>query len=456
MTAVLSTGWDSVRQRARLSPQVPGATAPLERLSPLGRAELLGRLRWEVIQGGSLFLTYPQLLDGAVFAVLRPAALLDELAIRAIGGGAVLPIRVNSRNADLAGQLIAMLSTGFLFSSLPVPDEQCLRLQRELAERADAEAAAAAVGAEGPVGAADRLLAATGVLDTPLRRRTITRWRDWLEAAERGLLEVSPLAPADYATAYALRPPPRPEEIAGAEGRAVLAAWTGGEFDVNGLPSRSRLYESLDRLLHSGDPAAEADAQTLRESFDETYYRAIAASEGCMLGLASPRRGIRRREAATLVERTPVVTYPTRFELRLGLMSGEQWQRYTDDAADALSRWWHQQDLAALQEVGDLLAGRTKEPPARGVDEVPVTRLQRFARSARGATAQMVAGGGMSLATSLLGQGTPGVFAAGAGGALAPVAVAAVAAGVTRLTDFRGRYDVIELPGLPGGEAHGH
>jgi hypothetical protein len=277
-----------------------------------------------------------------------------------------------------------------------------------------------------------------------------------MEAAERGLLEVSPLAPADYATAYALRPPPRPEDIAGAEGRAVLAAWTGGEFDVNGLPSRSRLYESLDRLLHSGDPAAEADAQTLRESFDETYYRAIAASEGCMLGLASPRRGIRRREAATLVERTPVVTYPTRFELRLGLMSGEQWQRYTDDAADALARWWHQQDLAALQEVGDLLAGRTKEPPARGVDEVPVTRLQRFARSARGATAQMVAGGGMSLATSLLGQGTPGVFAAGAGGALAPVAVAAVAAGVTRLTDFRGRYDVIELPGLPGGEAHGH
>jgi hypothetical protein len=62
----------------------------------------------------------------------------------------------------------------------------------------------------------------------------------------------------------------------------------------------------------------------------------------------------------------------------------------------------------------------------------------------------MVAGGGMSLATSLLGQGTPGVFAAGAGGALAPVVVAAVAAGVTRLTDFRGRYDVIELPGILG------
>ncbi|WBO65773.1 hypothetical protein [Streptomyces camelliae] len=456
MTAVLSTGWDSVRQRATLSAQAAGAAAPVERLTALGRAELLGRLRWEVLQGGTLFLTYPQLLDGAAFAALRPAALLDELAIRAIGGGGVLPIRVNSRNADLAGQLIAMLSTGFLFSSLPIPDEQCLRLQRELAVRADSEAAAAALAAEGPVGLADRLLAATGVLDTPLRRRTVARWGDWLEAAEHGLLEVSPLTPADYATAYALLPPPRPEDAASAEGRAVLASWTGGEFDVNGLPSRSRLYESLDPLLRSGDPNAQADARTLRESFDETYYRAIAVSEGCLLGLASPRRGVRRREAAALVEQTPIVIFPTRFELRLGLMSGEQWQRYTDDAADALANWWHRRDLAALQEVGDLLAGRTKEPPAAGVDEVSVSRLQRFVHSAHGVTAQMAAGGGISLATSLLGQGTSGAFAAGAGGALTPVVVAAVAAGVTRLTDFRGRYDVIELPGVIPGGPHGH
>ncbi|WP_189389290.1 hypothetical protein [Streptomyces sp. SDr-06] len=422
----------------------------MERPTALGRAELLGRLRWEVIQGGSLFLTYPQLLDGAAFAVLRPAELLDELAIRAIGGGAVLPIRVNSRNADLAGQLTAMLSTGFLFSSLPVPDGQCLLLQRELAARADADAAAEALAAEGPAAVADRLLTATGVLDAALRRRTVARWRDWLEAAERGLLEVSPLAPADYATAYALRPPPRPDEVAGEPGRAVLAAWTDGRLDVNGLPSRSRLYESLDPLLRSDDPEDRADARILRESFDETYYRAIAVSEGCMLGLASPRRGIRRREAATYVERTPVVRYPTRFELRLGLMTGAQWQRYTDDAADALAGWWHRRDLAALQEVGDLLAGRTKEPPDGGGEEASVTRLQRFTQGARGATAQMVAGGGMSLATSLLGEGMPGVFAAGAGGALAPVVVAAVAAGVTRLSDFRGRYDVIELPGVLG------
>ncbi|MER5462161.1 hypothetical protein ABT010_15990 [Streptomyces sp. NPDC002668] len=443
MTAVLSTGWDSVRQRATLSTHAAGAAAPVERLTALGRAELLGRLRWEVIQGGSLFLSYPQLLDGAAFAVLRPAALLDELAIRTIDGGAMLPVRVNSQGADLAGQLIAMLSSGFLFSSLPIPDEQCLGLQRELAARADGEAAAAALAAEGPVVMADRLLAATGVLDPPLRRRTVARWGDWLEAAERGLLEVSPLVPADFETAYAVRPPPRPEDVAGDQGRAVLAAWTGGDFDVRGRPNRSRLYESLAPLLRSADPAARADAQTLRESFDETYYRAIAAGEGCLLGLAAPRRGVRRREAAVQAERTPVVTYPTWFELRLGLMSGEQWRRFTDDAADALANWWQRHDLAALQEVGDLLGGRTKEPPAGGVDAVPVTRIQRVVRAARGITAQMAAGGGLSLAADMFGEGAP---AALAGGAPAPVVVAAVAAGLPRLTDYRGRYDVMELP----------
>ncbi|MFD5428112.1 hypothetical protein [Streptomyces sp. NPDC127084] len=456
MTAVLSTGWDSVRQRARLSAQAPGGTVPAERLTALGRAELLGRLRWEVIQGGSLFLSYPQLLDGAVFAALGPDKLLDELAIRAIGGGAVLPIRVNSRNADMAGQLIAMLSTGFLFSSLPIPDEQCLRLQRELAARADSEAAVAALAAEGPVGMADRLLAATGVLDTPLRRRTVTRWRAWLEAAEHGLLEVSPLVPADYATAYAMRPPPRPEDMASHAGRAVLAAWTSGELDVSGLPNRSRLYESLDSLLRSGDPTAQADEQMLRESFDETYYRAIAASEGCLLGMPSPRRGVRRREAATLGEQTPVVAYPTRFELRLGKMSVEQWQRYTDDAADALTSWWQRRDLVALQEVGDLLGERTKEPPPGGLDEVPVTRLQRFVQTTRGVTAQMVAGGGIGLATSPLGEGAAAGVAAGAGGVLVPVVVAAVSAGLPRLTGFRGRCDVIELPGVLEGGPDGH
>ncbi|MEV8530195.1 hypothetical protein AB0451_40055 [Streptomyces sp. NPDC052000] len=428
----------------------------MERLTDLGRAELLGRLRWEVIQGGSLFLTYPQLLDGAAFAVLRPAELLDELAIRAIDGGARLPIRVNSQNADLARQLIAMLSTGFLFSSLPIPNEQCLQLQRELAGRSDVEAALAGLATESPVGMADRLLAATGVLDAPLRRRTVARWDEWLKAAEHGLLEVSPLVPADYATAYALRPPPRPEDVASDEGRAVLAAWTGGQFNVNDLPSRSRLYESLDPLLRSGDPAARVDAQTLRESFDDTYYRAIAASEGCLLGLASPRRGIRRRDAVTLTEQTPVVTYPTQFELRLGLMNREQWERYTDDAADPLTRWWHQRDLAALQEVGNLLAKRTNEPPAGGGHDVSVTRLQRFVQTGRGVTARTVAGGGMSLATSLLGEGMPEVFAAGALGTLTPYVIAAVSAGVTRLADFRGRYDVIELPGVIGRGPNGN
>ncbi|WP_328630882.1 hypothetical protein [Streptomyces sp. NBC_00356] len=184
----------------------------------------------------------------------------------------------------------------------------------------------------------------------------------------------------------------------------------------------------------------------LRESFDETYYRAIALSEGCALGLASPRRGLLRRQAAELPTSTRVVLFPTRFELRLGLMTAAEWQRCTDEAADALTGWWQRRDLAALQEVGDLLAARTKEPASGGEDEVSVTRLQQFVRQASGISAQVVAGGGMSAATGVLGGGMPGAFAAGAGGALAPMLVAAVTAGVNRLSAFRGRYDVIELP----------
>ncbi|MET8468930.1 hypothetical protein ABZY90_00970 [Streptomyces sp. NPDC006422] len=446
MAAVLSTEWDSVRQRARLSADASGAGVPLERPSARQRAELLGRLRWEVIQGGSLFLVYPQLLDGAAFADLRPAELLDELAVRAIDGGAALPLRVNARGADLAGQLIGMLTTGFVFYSLPLPESQCLLLHRELSARSDRESAAELLAAEGPAGAADRLLAATGVLDAPLRRRTVARWRHWLDAADSGLLRVSSLTPADYPAAYALCPPPRPDALSSTAGRAELEAWTSGRYDRNGLPNRSLLHENLDPLLRSGDAAERADAQMLRESFDETYYRAIAISEGCALGLSSPRRGLLRRETTGLPASTRVVLFPTRFELRLGLMTAAEWQRFTDEAADALTGWWRRQDLAALQEVGDLLAGRTKEPASGGEDEVPVTRLQRFVRQASGATAQMVAGGGMSAATGILGGGLPGAFAAGAGGALAPMLVAAVTAGVNRLGSFRGRYDVIELP----------
>ncbi|WP_328630881.1 hypothetical protein [Streptomyces sp. NBC_00356] len=260
MVAVLSTEWDSVRQRTRLSARAAGTGVPRERPTALERAELLGRLRWEVIQGGSLFLTYPQLLDGATFAAMRPAELLDELAIRAIDGGAALPMRVNARDADLAGQLIAMLATGFAFYSLPVQEGRCLHLHRELSARADREAAAELLTTEGPAAAADRLLAATGVLDAPLRRRTVARWRDWLEAAESGLLQVSSLVPADYPAAYTLCPPPRPDALTSAAGRAVLDAWIGGEYDRNGLPNRSLLYENLDPVLQSGDAAERTDA----------------------------------------------------------------------------------------------------------------------------------------------------------------------------------------------------
>ncbi|MGW3242822.1 hypothetical protein [Streptomyces sp. NPDC001070] len=451
MTAVLSTEWDSLRQRATLSAGAPGRAAPVERADARTRAELLGRLRWEVLQGGGLFLAYSQLLDGAAFAVLRPAELLDELALRAVGGGAMVPIRVNARGADLAGQLVALLARGFLFSSLPLPDEQCLRLQRELGARADAAAAAATLAAEGPAVTADRLLAATGVLGTPLRRRMVSRWNDWLEAADRGQLEVSELRPADWATAYAVQPPPPPGMPATDEGRAVLAAWAGGEFDVDGMPHRSRLHERLAPLLRAPAPAVRADAEALRDAFDESYYRAIAAGEGCALGLSATRHGVPRAEAEALGEHTPVVAWPTRFQLRLGLLTAAQWQRFTDDAADALTAWWQRRDLAALQDVGDMLGGRTKEPPEGGADEVPVTRVQRIARVVRGLGTETAAAGGLSVAAGVLGQGTLGAFAAGAAGALAPVVVAAVSAGLPRLRGYRGRYDVMEFPASPRG-----
>ncbi|MFJ5219054.1 hypothetical protein ACIP98_30620 [Streptomyces sp. NPDC088354] len=449
--AVLSTAWDSVRQRATLGAYAPGGGAvPAERLDAQGRAELLGRLRWEVVQGGSLFLVYAQLLDGAAFHVLRPRELMDELALRAVGGGAMLPIRVNARDADLPGQLVALLSTGFLFSSLPLSEEQCLRLQRELGSRADPSAAAALLADAGPVAAADRLLAATGVLGTALRHRVVARWGDWLEAAARGQVEVSPLVPADYATAYAVQPPPRAGDLGSDEARAVLAEWTGGALDAGGMPSRSRLYARLDPLLHSADPAVRADAATLREAFDATYYRAIAAGEGCSLGLPAARHGVDRGQVAELAARTPLVSFPTRFELRFGLMTSAQWQRFTDDAADALRAWWEHHDITALQEVGDLLGGRTKEPLRGRGAEVPVTRIQRIGRAVRGVGAEAVAGGGLSLAAGVLGQDVLGVFASGAAGVLAPVLVAAVTAGLPRLRGYRGRYDVIELPGARG------
>ncbi|MDX2705395.1 hypothetical protein PV350_21400 [Streptomyces sp. PA03-6a] len=451
MTAVLSTEWDSLRQRATLSAGASGRAAPVERVDARTRAELLGRLRWEVLQGGGLFLAYSQLLDGAAFAVLRPAELLDELALRAVGGGAMMPIRVNARDADLAGQLVALLSRGFLFSSLPLPDERCLRLQHELAARADPAAAAARLAAEGPAATADRLLAATGVLGTPLRRRMVTRWDEWLQAAGRGQLEVSPLRPADYRAAYAVQPPPPPGALAGDAGRAVLAAWTGGEFDVDGMPHRSRVHERLDALLHDPDPQVRADGRTLRDAFDETYYRAIAAGEGCALGVSATRHGVPRADAEALGERTRVVAWPTRFELRLGLLTAAQWQRFTDDAEDALGAWWGRQDLAALQEVGDLLGGRTKEPPEGRGDEVPVTRVRRVARAVRGLGTESLAAGGLSVAAGVLGQGALGSFAAGAAGALTPVLVAAVTAGLPRLRDYRGRYDVMEFPATPRG-----
>ncbi|GAA2940661.1 hypothetical protein GCM10010446_27410 [Streptomyces enissocaesilis] len=448
--AVLSSGWDSVRQRALLGAYGTDGV-PQERATAESRVELLGRLRWEVIQGGVVFLTYTQLLDGAAFAVLRPAELLDELAIRAVGGGAMLPVRVNARDADLGAQLLAMLSRGFLLSSLPLSGERCHRLQHRLAE---AGGGVAASGADGPVDAVDRLLRASGELDPALRLRLVARWRDWLEAAGRGLLEVRDLAPADYPTAYAVQPPPAPGELRSDAGRGVLEAWTGRALDVGGMPNRSLLYDRLEPLTRAAGRAERDDAELLRESFDETYYRAIAAGERCMLALAAPRRGVRRREAEALTGEAPLVTFPTGFERRLGLMPGEDWQRFADDAADALGRWWEARDPAALQEIGELLGGRTKDPGSGGpaAGGAPMTRIQRAVRTVGGRTGELTAAGGLGAAANLVaGEGLLGDAVSGMAGTMVPVVVAVVLAGgraVGRrsLDAYRGRCDVVELP----------
>ncbi|MGW7053293.1 hypothetical protein [Streptomyces sp. NPDC054887] len=446
MEAVLSSAWDSRRQRALLGADGPEGV-PRERPTPEDRVELLGRLRWEVLQGGVAFLTYAQLLDGAAFAALRPPELLDELAIRAVGGGAMLPVRVNARDADLGAQLVAMLSRGVLLASLPLSVERCRRLQHRLAE-----VGAAVTADDGPVEAVDRLLRATGELDTPLRLRLVARWGDWLEAAGRGLLEVRGLTPADYATAYAVQPPPEPGELASEEGRAVLAAWTGGALDVGGMPNRSLLHDRLAPLSGGADPARRADAELLMEAFDEAYYRAIAAGEHCMLALAAPRRGMSRRRAAPGTGQAPVVTFPTHFERRLGLMPGEDWQRFADDASDALARWWQARDPAALQEMGDLLGARTKDPGGGGADAAPLTRVQRAVRVAGGRGGELTAAGTLGAAASLVaGEGLLGDAVSGMAGALVPTVVTVVVAGgraVGRhaLDAYRGRCDVVELP----------
>jgi hypothetical protein len=461
--AVFSSRWDSVRQRALLASYAPtGHGIPVERVPSEGRAELLGQLRWQVVQGRTVFLSYAQLLDGAAFAALRPAELLDELAIRTVGGGATLPLRVNSRGADLAGQLVAMLSKGFLLSSLPLEDAQRRRLQRELAARAETwtGAAARSTSAGERLAAVDRMLADTGVLEPPLRRRLCARWGDWIGAAERGELEVSPLVPADFAGAYAIQPPPRPDLLRSDAGRAVLAVWTGGGLDVGGLPNRSLLYERVAPLLDASDPERRADGALLRDAFDDAYHRAIALGEHCLCNLPVRRQVRRGRETDALPDGAPLVRFPTRFELRLGLMGGEEWQRFADEAAQALTAWWETRDVAALQEVGDLLDGRTPEPgEARGGrarvggwGEPEVTRIQRYVRAARGAGAEAAAAGGMSAAASVAGQGMTAAFVAGAAGALAPTVLAAVvgvgrAAGRLRAGDLRGSFDVVELPG---------
>ncbi len=324
MDAVLSSGWDSVRQRALLGAYGTDGV-PQERATAESRVELLGRLRWEVIQGGVVFLTYTQLLDGAAFAVLRPAELLDELALRAVGGGAMLPVRVNSRDADLGAQLLAMLSRGFLLSSLPLSGERCRRLQHRLAE---AGGGAAAPGADGPVDAVDRLLRATGEL-TPRcgcasSPAGATGWKPPGAGCWRCVIWPRRTTPPRTPCSRRPRPGNCAAMRAGGcwrRGPAVRSTWAGCPTAAccttgsNRCPG-PRTGPNATTPSCCGSPSTRPTTGPSR--------RASAA----WLALAAPRRGVRRREAAALTGEMPLVTFPTDFARRLGLMPGEDWQRF--------------------------------------------------------------------------------------------------------------------------------
>ncbi len=450
--SVLDAGWDSVRQREELRRYAPGRDAPVERLPAREKADIVGRLRWDVVQAQVVFLTYPQLLDGAAFAALSAADLVDLLAVRAVGGGGVLPVRVNARDADLGGQLTSMLSAGFRFSSLSVPDADCLRLGVALAERAAARPAAAArhLAEDGPVEAARRMLLEADVLEPDLVRRTVGRWSQWLDLAEGGQLRVGPLRPVEPA---ALRPPQDGVPVRGAAGGSVLDGWASGEYDVGGLPNRSRVYAALDHLRAGGDAMDIRDAEVLRAAIDDAYYRAIAAGEGCPLRLRSVRPGVRRRRARQ-ADPERVVLMPTHFERRLGAMTADEWQGFTDEAAQPLATWWAERAPAALQEVADLLGARTPEPPSRDDTSPRLTRVRGMARWVGGQSVATAANGAASLLTSSLlgGAGTVSALAAGGAGHLLPeILIAVTGADVTRiaaghLTGLTRRYDLMELP----------
>jgi hypothetical protein len=483
-SGALGTEWDSVRQRATVAGLAGGAAAgvPPEQLRDGERARLLGRLRWEVLLSGTVFLTFAQLLDGAAFHVLLPERLLDELGLRAVESGAALPLRVNAAGGDLDAQLVAMLGRGFLMSSLPVDDACRERVRHGLADQAagghapvgaeaggdgrDAEAGGGAGwGAEagGAAGwgaeAASRLLAGTGALSPALCRRITARWHEWLLAAGRGKLEVTPASGADFAAAYALSPPPDPADLTTPAARDVLAAWRAGRFDMDGALLRSALHAATEPLLDAGDEAERGDrrllrddARLLREAADQAYYRAIALGEGCGLSRPVLRTEVSRRGVAAArqaPENAAVVRFPSAAVERLGLLTVDGWQRFTDRAEEALRRWWAADDPEALQSVADELAGCTRRPPAGAAGRDDATRVRRWLPGVAETVRETAIAAGLAAAPLALGSGAVVASGLGAAGVVTPKVVAAVVSGGRGRPGRFGRRDILELPWAP-------
>jgi hypothetical protein len=103
-----------------------GVTAELPDVNDLLYAELLGRVRMDLVLSGTLVLTDAQLLDGALFMRVAADEFLSDLEIPGLTGS---PIEIMRRGDSLAESLVAMLNRKgvakpFEFSCLSTADSQ--------------------------------------------------------------------------------------------------------------------------------------------------------------------------------------------------------------------------------------------------------------------------------------------------------------------------------------------
>ena len=103
-----------------------GVTAELPDVNDLFYAELLGRVRMDLVLSGTLVLTDAQLLDGALFMRVAADEFLSDLEIPGLTGS---PIEIMRRGDSLAESLVAMLNRKgvakpFEFSCLSTADSQ--------------------------------------------------------------------------------------------------------------------------------------------------------------------------------------------------------------------------------------------------------------------------------------------------------------------------------------------